>query len=192
MINLLPQKYKDYCKFNIDKFLVGGLIVLLLLVPLTYYLKLTARKMRLEEKIRLTESKLKQVNQQNQQLGQIKSDYKDLADRLQLKREVIGQQLDWNLLLKELQLIIPDQVWLSSFIVKEDRKFKLIGYALTDQGLRKMIKGLKSTVYFKGFSVDLTQQEKLNPQGYQAQQVTRFQISGKLEKDVGESNDMVE
>ncbi|ADL13267.1 PilN domain-containing protein [Acetohalobium arabaticum] len=190
MINLLPSEYKEKRKLNIDKILIGVLIFTLLLIPLSYYIKLSLEIKRAEAKLELIDRELDKLKDKSQGLNKLQKEYQSLKTRLHNRKKIVGEKVDWSAVLRELQQVISDESWIKEFKVVSHQSFKITGYTLNNQQLEIMIEKLKTSSYFNDVSIDSSTQKKLVLNGYEDQNTIHYQISGKLRANVGDNNGM--
>lgn len=189
MINLLPSEYTEESKVNIDQILIGVLIFSLLLVPLSYYIKLSLEINRVEAKLELVNTELSQLTKKIQGLDKLKKEYKSLKTSLKKREEVVGAKVDWSTTLKELQQVIPDRSWIKEFQVVNHQSFKLTGYALDNRELGVLVEKLKMSSHFRDISINISRQKKLAVKGYKKQNTVYYQISGRL-RSAGDNNEL--
>ncbi|MBM7622739.1 PilN domain-containing protein [Sporohalobacter salinus] len=190
MVNLLPPEYIEKTKINIDKFLIGALVVSLLLIPLSYYIQLRVKINRVENKIGVVNTELNKISKESNRLNKLKQDYKSLKNSLQKRKKIVGDKLNWIIILKELRRITPNKAWIKDFKVAKHKLFELKGHALNNKQLGLMVDKLSSSSYFRDITVDFSRQKKIKKDGYKKQTTIYYQISGKLKRNVGDNNEV--
>ena len=159
MINLLPDEIKKERKREKYKKVVLVLMILLFVV-------LIGTSNYIEEIAVDYQNKLKQLEEQLQQLQVTK---KVIATQLKEKNKIQEQltlvnnlkdDLNYNWLIKDLQLIIPQQVWLEKLMIDQSKQLLLIGgKANNNHQLLETAKRLEKYPYFEGVKIDSSQQE---------------------------------
>mgnify|MGYP006274469283 FL=1 len=158
MINLLPDEIKK--RAQQEKYKKIGLVIMILLFVILIgsnnYIKDLATNYQL------------QLKDLNEQVRQLKTTKKVVSTQLQKKNKLQEQltlvdnlrnDLNYKWLIKDLQLIIPPQVWLEKLNINQTDQLLLVGgKADNNQQLLETAKRLEKYPYFEGVKIDSSQQ----------------------------------
>ena len=159
LINLLPEKIKKLRKrerYKRISLVIIILFVCLLLGASNYMEELSAQyqKKLARLKKRITDLKatkavlgaqLQRKNQKEEKLNLINT---------------LDNDLNYSWLIKDLQLIIPKQVYLEELIIKQNNQLLAAGNTVTNQFLLKTAERLEKYPYFEGVRIESSQEVK--------------------------------
>ncbi|MBM7555206.1 PilN domain-containing protein [Halanaerobacter jeridensis] len=161
MINLLPDEIKKKRKREKYKKIALVIIVLLLVV-------LMGTSSYIENLAANYQTKLEKLDEQLQQLEVTK---KVISTQLKEKNKVqeqltlvnnLKKDLNYNWLIQDLQLIIPEKVWLEQLTITIDNKLLIGGKTVNNQQLLETAKRLEKYPYFEGVKIASSQEVKGN------------------------------
>ena len=171
MINLLPDEIKKRAKQ--EKYKKIALVIMTLL-----FLILIGSNNYIEK---LATNYQMQIKQLKEEVEQLKTTKKVVSTQLREKNRLQDQltliadlrnDLNYDWLIKDLQLIIPQQVWLEELTINQTEQLLLVGgQADTNQQLLETAKRLEKYPYFEGVKIDSSQQLDNN---------LRFTIQGRV------------
>ena len=174
MINLLPDEIKEQRKKEKYKKISIVVIAFLLigLVITSGYIKDLAADYRGE------------IEKLNKQLNQLESTKEVLAGQLKVKNNLqdkwklvnnLKDDLNYSWLIKDLNLIIPNGVWLDQVIIEGNKNILIGGKTRSDQLLLETANRLEKYPYFKEIKINSSQQKD---------KYLNFIIEGGLRRDL--------
>ncbi|SJZ86104.1 PilN domain-containing protein [Selenihalanaerobacter shriftii] len=187
MINLLPPKYLKEENNNRNKILIWVLILSLLLVPTLYSVKLFYQNDKVEMKLKVVRSELNKLDKDISKLNKMKKEYKNLQNNLQKRTEIVGSEIDWSSVLKEVRVILPGDSWIKNFNIYNHNLFRITGYTLNRQELKTIVNKMGKSIYFNNISIDFVKRKTLNVSNYDKTQVIHYQLSGVIGNDKGDN-----
>ena len=120
------------------------------------------------------------MRQKTTEVLKLKHDSKKLESKLEEKKTVMGSRVNWGLILQELRVMLAETSWLVQYQIDENNKFKLSGYALSQDDLEVIINHLKDSKYFTDIYVEMTNQTQFSQSGYPKRIVFQYQLSGQI------------
>ncbi|MFO7819285.1 MAG: PilN domain-containing protein [Halanaerobacter sp.] len=172
MINLLPDEIKKERKREKYK-----KIALLVMIPLFFILLGTNNYIE-----RLAADYKMRLEKLNRGLTELKTSEKVIANKLEARERVEQQSnlvddlendMNYNWLINDLQLIIPQQVQLQELTITQNNQLLVTAKAKTNQQLLKTVQRLEKYPYFEGVRTESNQEQ--NEELY-------FRIKGQVRK----------
>lgn len=172
MVNLLPDEIKKERKREKYK-----KIAVLVMIPLFFLLLGTnnyIEKLAADYRMRLQELE--------QELTELETSKRVLSTRLEARQKVQSQSnlvsnleddMNYNWLINDLQLIIPQQVQLEELTITQNNQLLVTAKAKTNRQLLKTAQHLEKYPYFEGVRVESSQEQ--NEELY-------FRIKGQVRK----------
>lgn len=164
MINLLPDEIKQCRKKEKYKkiFLVVMIVLFVILLGTSSYIE------------RIAVSYQEELKQLEEQLQKLETTKKVISTQLKEKNKINEQltlvnnlqnDLNYNWLIKDLQLIIPQQVWVEKLMIDQSNQLLvMIGNSPDNHQLLETAKRLEKYPYFEGIKIVSSKQlnENLN------------------------------
>lgn len=158
MINLLPDEVKERRKRERYK-------KILLVVTVVLFVILIGANNYVEQIVANYQKKLQQLEEQAQQL---EVNEKVLVTQLKEKNEIQDQttlitnlqnKLNYQWMIKDLQMIIPQQVWLEKLMIDKSERLLVVGGRAEDNSqLLETTERLEKYPYFKRVKIDSSEQ----------------------------------
>jgi cell division protein ZapA (FtsZ GTPase activity inhibitor) len=158
MINLLPDEIKKKRKRHKYKKISCLIIILILtcLVVTNSYVQNLANDYQ------------QQIDKLDNQLNQLQVTKETVATTAELKGKIearanllsnLEDDLNYSWLIKDLKMIIPQQVGLEQLSIKQDKQLLVGGTASTNEKLLETVDLLEKYPYFMGVKIDSSQQQ---------------------------------
>ena len=159
LINLLPEEIKKLRRRERYKRISLVIITLLfgILLGANNYME------------GLSQQYQKKLTQLNKKTTDLKATKAVLGKRLQRKKRrekklnlinTLDNDLNYNWLIKDLQLIIPKKVHLEELIIKENNHLLAAGSTLSNQDILETAERLEKYPYFEGVRIESSQELK--------------------------------
>ncbi|MGM0501814.1 MAG: PilN domain-containing protein [Bacillota bacterium] len=174
MINLLPDEIK--VKRKKEKYQKIGVVVLAVLL-----IGLVWTSSYLQGLIGDYQARIKELNYQLQDLETTKQ---ALAGQLKVKNQLqdkltlvnnLKDDLNYSWLIKDLNLIIPQQVWIEQLIIEEDNSLLISGQSTSNKLLLETTNRLEKYPYFE--KIKITSSQNMNQQ-------VNFVIKGQVREEL--------
>jgi len=190
MINLLPPDYPR-SKTISERMMVLILIFSILTVIVfgsSFVLSIVVEQKTLEEKMAVVEGKIIDINDQLKSLKGIEVKKTQIEERLTKLDQAFNQDLEWVMILKELSSVIPNNTWLTSLDITEDRQFKMEGYILSGSKLKDIIKNCQKSKIFANINLKIFDQRNIHySTDYEDAEGFYYEIDGTIDKSLDDS-----
>ena len=161
MINLLPDEVKKGRKK--EKYKKVSLLIMILLLVILIETSSYIERLAVDYK--------EELERLNGQLQELKVSKKVISTQLKEKNKVQEQlalvdnlkdDLNYNWLVKDLELIIPKEVWLKQLSISENNRLLVTGNTISNQQLLETAKRLEKYPYFERVKVASSSQVQQN------------------------------
>ena len=125
-INLLPKEVEKKVALREKKFLLSGIILLVVAGFLGIYFLKVYQYARLRKQLRRVEKELSLLETVVKQVDEIEKSKEVLSKKLDVIRSLMGNRLIYPQLLEDLARILPSRVWLTSLTTKSESDFLTI------------------------------------------------------------------
>ncbi len=155
-VNFIPKSLRPSQTLTLQEGLIGSWVIGVLLVLLfTGYELNQSRSLR--SQIESAEARSKQVNESAEAFASKAKSVDESSKRLTLVKEFLKARTTWTEMLKELSLLTPSTVWISSLSTKFDQDKQLnlaiVGEAPSQIYVASLLLALESSFYFREVSM---------------------------------------
>jgi len=157
MINLLPDEVKNKRKYNFYRkfslLIILGVVMVLFVLNLYNYNTLG----KYQKRVLVCKEKLEQINPL---ISEIKS-FDEKEEIIKEKEELISNlEVGFNCgaMIKDLNIAIPYQVWLTDFIILKENKFRIIAQTCTNQKIIETVSQLNQYPLFTDVKLECTEE----------------------------------
>ncbi|GAB6138833.1 PilN domain-containing protein [Halanaerobaculum tunisiense] len=165
MIELLPEEITDQRRKR--KVISYSSLVVVIILGITWGINFYCQQL-----IADYELQLKQIKQEQKSLVAKKKKLKSKVSKIKRYQNLqqVTNDISYSRVVKDLKLVIPQQVWLTKFIIEQD-KLLVSGLGTTNRQVIKTLERVNLYPYF--------QEVDLSSNSYQEQKVD-FQLTGRL------------
>ncbi len=125
-INLLPKEIEKKVTLREKKFLVVGIVILVVVGFFGLYFLKVAQYAHLKRQLRKVEKELALLETVVKQVDEMEKSKEALSKKLDVIRSLTTNRLIYARLLEDLARIVPSRVWLTSLITKSESDFLTI------------------------------------------------------------------
>ena len=155
-VNFIPKSLRPSQTLTLQEGLIGSWVIgVLMVLSFTGYELNQSRSLR--SQIESAEARSKQVNESAEAFASKAKSVDESSKRLTLVKEFLKARTTWTEMLKELSLLTPSTVWISSLSTKFDQDKQLnlaiVGEAPSQIYVASLLLALESSFYFREVSM---------------------------------------
>ena len=155
-VNFIPKSLRPSQTLTLQEGLIGSWVIgVLMVLAFTGYELNQSRSLR--SQIESAEARSKQVNESAEAFASKAKSVDESSKRLTLVKEFLKARTTWTEMLKELSLLTPSTVWISSLSTKFDQDKQLnlaiVGEAPSQIYVASLLLALESSFYFREVSM---------------------------------------
>jgi len=176
-INLLPIEYKEKQKFNIRRFLIILLVVLLAFgtTYLYYYLELQIDYK--EQQLKTIKAELAALEKVIKEVKNLEKDKKMVEERIQVIEGLINNQAHLSRILGEYSASLLNEVWIDNLSLSANQTFDFTATTYNNYLIAKYMVTLKNDPTFDNIELAYVRKSKIKEEDTDVE-IVNFKLSG--------------
>lgn len=149
-INLLPLELQKKAKevFNVWYLLIIPVIILLGCIPI--YISSVNQIKKVKSEIEEVNRKLERYKDVREKLKQVEDEIKAIEVKIEFIKDKKERQKFWAEVLDKISAVMPENVWLDSLSVSQERIITMTGGTTSFDAVGNFVRALNNSKYFTG------------------------------------------
>jgi len=176
-INLLPVEYREKEKFNIKRFLIILLVILLAFGTAYLYYSLDLKIEYKTQQLKIMKTELAAIDKVIKEVKNLEKDKKIIVERINVIQGLIDNQSHLSRILGEFSNSILDEVWVNDLSLSASQTFNFTANTFNNYLIAKYMVTLKNDPTFDNIELGYVRKSKIKEEDKDVE-IVNFRLSG--------------